>query len=109
MMLPPRETLAILGRLLDKYEASGVYGRPGPWPRAMILRWHEVMFPEAFAPSGAETRTALVNTARTLAARGALRITFGKGLHRQDEPETFRLEPEHVIAAYAAAREVGYQ
>lgn len=98
------EAQALLSRLLEKYEASvAVFEQPGPWPRDRILKFEPTAFPEEFAPTGAEQRRALVESAAALAEAKALRIVWHAGYAR-GEPKEFRLGPAEVDAAYAMAR-----
>ena len=40
----------LLRRLLEAHERSTSFGKPGPWPRDVIVRVDRPEFPEAFAP-----------------------------------------------------------
>lgn len=98
---------AILAALLERYERSVSFGRAGPWPRDVIVRFDDKEWPEAFAPNGYDAREALIAAACALADAGALRIVPKRG-HERTAPEEFRLGPSELDAAYRAAAPHGF-
>ena len=97
----------LLSRLLDGYERSRAFGRPGPWARDVIVRVDEATFPEGFAADGREELAALRGAAEEIAAAGGARLlrasTFGDAV-----PRELRLGPDELGRAYALAGEDGY-
>jgi hypothetical protein len=98
----------ILSRLLEAYERSKSYGRPGPWRRDVAVRLDPKEFPEAFGPEGRELLIALRNAAEELAQKGALRLLRHRGW-AHGEIREFRLGPGEVAVAYVLAGEFGFE
>lgn len=97
----------LLRLLLDRYERSASYGRPGPWQRAVIVYLDERTFKEEWSPEGAEAREEILSAARDLAESGLAGIRYHSGFAR-NVPAQVRVGPEHVEAAYRAAVPLGF-
>lgn len=97
----------LLKRLLEAHERSTSFGRPGPWPRDVIVRLNAREFPEAFGPDGREQLAALREAAVALEKSGASRIVRDKGPLIGLVKE-LRLAAEHVEAAYTLASDHGF-
>lgn len=99
----------LLTRLLDTYERSKYFGRPGPWRRAVRVQMDEKTFPEAFAPEGREWLAQLRAAALRLEQQGALTTVRARGgLYQDAEPKEVQLSPERVARAYMLAAGFGY-
>lgn len=97
----------LLRLLLDRYERSTSYGRPGPWQRAVIVHLDERTFKAEWSPDGAEVREEILSAARELAESGLVEIRYHRGFAR-DIPAQIRIGPEHVEAVYQAAAPHGF-
>lgn len=95
-------TARLLADLLDGHERSRSFGRPGPWPRDVIVRLDAATFPAAFAPDGREQLAVLRSAAVELERAGAVRLVRGTGWS-DGEPHEVRLGPDEVAPAYAVA------
>lgn len=98
----------LLRRLLDAYERSRAFGRPGPWARDILVKLDADEFPEAFAPDGREALGALRLAAEELAEAGAARLERATGWG-DAEPRAVRLGPNELARAYELAAEHGYE
>jgi hypothetical protein len=98
----------LLRRLLDGYERSRAFGRPGPWARDVIVKLEADEFPDAFAPDGREALAAVRGAAEELSGLGAARIDRATGWS-DGEPRTLRLGPGELARAYELAEDDGYQ
>ncbi len=109
--MPPTRNGArreLLRRLLDGHERSRSFGRPGPWPRDVIVKLDEPTFPEAFAPDGREKLAALREAAEELARGGAARVVRAKGWS-DGQPVELRLGPDELAQAYLLAADGGFE
>ena len=97
----------LLRRLLEAYEASSSFGAPAPWARDVIVKFDEKVYPDAFSPSGAALHAAIQTAAEELAASGAIRVVYDRGIRRSQAME-FRLGPREVDAAYREAVAFGF-
>jgi hypothetical protein len=98
----------LLSRLLEAHERSKSFGKPGPWPRDVIVRLDAENFPEAFGPEGRETLDAFRAGAEALERDGALRIVRDRG-PLAGVPKELRLGPNEVEQAYAYAEPLGFE
>lgn len=98
----------LLRRLLDKYERSAAFGRPGPWRQDVIIRLDATTFPEAFDPDGREMLADLREAAEQLAREGAVRVVrhrgYAAGLARE-----LRVGPDELARAYELAAAFGFR
>ncbi len=101
--------MELLSKLLGAHERSVSYGRPGPWPRDVILKLNAKAFPDAFAPDGRERRAEIIAAAKELASYGCLRIVYHGHGPLLGEPEELRLGPDSVNSAYEKAEKMGFQ
>lgn len=103
------QTMELLSRLLQAHERSVSYGRPGPWPRDVILKLNPKTFPDAFAPDGRERRAAIVAAAKELESWGCIRIVCHTRGPLLGEPEELRLGPGNVDIAFEKAKQMGFE
>jgi hypothetical protein len=99
----------LLERLLEAHERSVSYGKPGPWPRDVILKLDARTFPADFAPDGRERRASLWATVLELEAERRIRVVRHARGPLAGEPSEVRLGPNEVERAYEAARALGYE
>lgn len=101
-------TKRLLQLLLERYERSSVYERPGPWPRDVIVKLDERTFPDEWSLDGAEAREALLDAACTLGREGVVEVRFHKGFAR-DIPKEVRLTADVLPKALERAKSVGFR
>lgn len=101
--------MELLTRILDAHERSVSFGRPGPWPRDVIVKLDATTFPDAFAPDGRQSRGMLFAAAAELAAEGCVRLVRHARGHLTSEPREIRLGPAEVGCAIEAACTLGYE
>ncbi len=101
--------MELLTRILDAHERSVSFGRPGPWPRDVIIKFDAATFPDVFAPEGRQARAMLLAAATELADEGCVRLVrHGRG-HLRIEPKEVRMGPAEVGRAIEAAGTLGYE
>lgn len=98
----------LLRLLLEAHERSSCYGRPGPWPRDLIVRIDAKTFPTAFDAEGREEMDALRMAATELESAGAVRLIRHRG-PLEGEPREVRVGPSQIDRAAAVAAEVGFE
>lgn len=98
----------LLHRLLEQYERGRSFGRPGPWPRDVIVHLDARRFPDAFHPDGREELAALRAAAEEIAAAGAARLVRHRG-YAAGIPSEVRIGPEEIDAAYRLAEAAGFE
>ena len=99
----------LLTRLLDAYERSSSYGRPGLWRRDFILKLDSKTFPDAFAPNGRERHTELMRAALGFEREGSIRIIrYARGPLTR-EPKELRLGSAELNQAYQSGVAMGYE
>ena len=101
--------MELLTRILDAHERSMSFGRPGPWPRDVIIKLDASAFPDAFAPEGRQSRAMLFAAAMELADEGCVRLVRHTRGHLRNEPREIRMGPAEVGRAIGAARTLGYE
>ena len=106
---PQGSRAEILRRLLDAYERSSSFARPGPCRREIILKVDHGAFHEAFAPDGRELHTQLLMAAGDLEREGAARIVRHVRGPLTGEPKEIRLGAGELKEAYTAASAFGYE
>jgi hypothetical protein len=99
----------LLTRILDIHERSVSFGRPGPWPRDVIVKLDPSAFPHAFAPEGRRARATLFAAAMELADEGCVRLVRHTRGHLRNEPREVRVGPAEVGRTIEAARILGYE
>jgi hypothetical protein len=99
----------LLAKLLEAYELSACYARPGPWPRDIIIKLDSRAFPEAFAPDGRERRASLMFAVSKLECSGCIPIVRHARGPLHGEPKEIRLGPDHVERAYQEGQQLGYE
>jgi hypothetical protein len=99
----------LLTRILDAHERSVSFGRPGPWPRDVIIKLDATTFPDAFAPEGRQSRAMLCAAATELADDGCVRLVRHLRGHLRNEPKEVRMGPAEVVRAIEVARTFGYE
>ena len=95
--------------LLEAHERSSSYGRPGPWPRDIILKIDARTFPQAFSPDGREVRAALFAAGADLEVEQRVRLVRHSRGPLAGEPKEIRLGPAEVGRAYEAAEALGFE
>ncbi len=98
----------LLHRLLEQHERGRSFGRPGPWPRDVMLRLDARRFPDAFHPDGRERLAALRAAAEELEASGAARLVRHRG-YAAGIPKEVRIGPSELERAYSVAVADGYE
>ena len=107
MLVEPRPRQRLLDALLDRYERSASFGKPGPWARDVIVRLDAKGFPEAYAADAREILESLRAAAAWLVKQGAARGERERGL-AGDHVKALRLGPNELERAYTLAAEHGY-
>ena len=98
----------LLRRLLEKYERSAVFGRPGPWRQDLIVRLDARTFPSAFASDGREELADLRIAAEELVGEHAVRVVRHRGF-ADGVPHEVRMGATEVGRAYELAAASGFR
>jgi hypothetical protein len=106
--MPTSAHRELLRRLLEKYERSAAYGRPGPWRQDLIVRLDARTFPAAFAPDGREALADLRAAAEDLAQEHAVRLVRHRGF-AAGVPHEVRMGAQEVARAYELAATFGFR
>jgi hypothetical protein len=90
-------------RLLEAHERSNSFGKPGPWPRDVIVTIDQKTFPSAFAPDGREELESLCLAIEELRRAGACRVVYEKSKTAMADqlPRQVRVGPDEVTNAYS--------